>query len=248
MPLFQYYSSLVRKDNDTRSSTAKASAAADSMASTADNNHNRNRTQHTATETTNPPLETRVLKAVREFEHGRQRARKSAETSHWKEQKARHRQLKADRAQGVIHPPSAYLRPRQGRARAQDVVHDERVLSDDSDWDAPEAAEPEPVDSPRQWRGEALEVDLMNLAKPAKKRKSKGMHIFLSVPLQCDLIGSIAAGDFEVIPKMPSVIVLEDCRTPTPEDDEAWECLSAASDDVDRKRPVPSYAEVAAGI
>ncbi|KAK7695236.1 hypothetical protein QCA50_002426 [Cerrena zonata] len=187
-----------------------------------------NPSTNTTTEVTNTnaPItsEPRVLKAVREFEHGRQRAKKSARTESWKAEKVAKRQLKAQRAQGTLVEGIPIHRSRKGG-----FVHldrDETSL-DESD-SAEEAFDIEVVETPK-WREDKLEVDLTKLIRPSKARRSK-------------------AGDFELIPSVRSVLVLEDAVLDrgfdSIEDDEPWEYLSAAGDDAEHN--IPSYAEVAA--
>ncbi|CAL1694820.1 unnamed protein product [Somion occarium] len=178
---------------------------------------------NTNSETTSPSTpEPRVLNAVREFEHGRQRAKKSAHTASWREEKARKRQVKTQRAQTLFEPPAAH-RQKGGHVKVQGIDRDERDL-DGSDSD--EAFDVEFIETPK-WREQKLEVDLTNLIRPTKARRSK-------------------AGDFEVIPSVRSVLVLDDRDFAMVEDDEPWEYLSAGDDDSERKPAIPSYAEVAA--
>lgn len=196
---------------------------------------------------TNTPItsEPRVLKAVREFEHGRQRAKKSARTEIWKAEKVAKRQLKAQRAQGTLEGI-----PIQ-RSRKGGFVHldrDETSL-DESD-SAEEALDIEVIETPK-WREGKLEVDLTKLIRPSKARRSKGMFIsFVCCGVQFDqwlTLGDVA-GDFELIPSVRSVLVLEDAVLDrgfdSIEDDEPWEYLSAVGDDAEHD--IPSYAEVAA--
>jgi hypothetical protein len=93
----------------------------------------------------------------------------------------------------------------------------------------PDANEPRP---------QAQLADVLVL--PRKPRKGTGMHIFdvglRAIPYQP------LDGDFEVVPPIRSVIVLEDNATPDLDADEPWEHVSMADE-----RPIHSlsYAKVA---
>lgn len=181
-------------------------------------------TNPTTTEVALPNTsEVRVLKAVREYEHGRQRAKKSARTEIWKAEKAAKRQLKAQKAQGTLEGIPVHRSRKAGFTR---LDRDETFL-DESD-SAEEAFDVEVVETPK-WREDKLEVDLTKLIRPSKARRSK-------------------AGDFELIPSVRSVLVLEDAVLDRGfddlDDDEPWEYLSAGGDDAEHN--IPSYAEVAA--
>lgn len=205
-------------------------------------------TPTTTTEATAPiSSEPRVLKAVREFEHGRQRAKKSARTEIWKADKAAKRQLKAQKAQGTLEgPPIQHRSKKAGFAR---LDRDETLL-DESD-SAEEAFDVEVIETPKWSEDNRLEVDLTKLIRPSKARRSKGMFIsFVCCGVRFDQWLNLddVAGDFELIPSVRSVLVLEDAvldrGIDSIEDDEPWEYLSAAGDDAEHN--ILSYAEVAA--
>lgn len=203
-------------------------------------------TNPTTTEVALPNTsEVRVLKAVREYEHGRQRAKKSARTEIWKAEKAAKRQLKAQKAQGTLEGIPVHRSRKAGFTR---LDRDETFL-DESD-SAEEAFDVEVVETPK-WREDKLEVDLTKLIRPSKARRSKGMFLsFACCGVRFDQWLHIrdVAGDFELIPSVRSVLVLEDAVLDRGfddlDDDEPWEYLSAGGDDAEHN--IPSYAEVAA--
>ncbi|KAI0347896.1 hypothetical protein BDW22DRAFT_26541 [Trametopsis cervina] len=100
---------------------------------------------------------------------------------------------------------------------------DEDEEMGDTDWVAA-------VD--RDERPDMHEVPLAELLKPAKPRHRDQK-----------------AGDFEVVPGMPTVIALDEQMVPGPEAvEEDWETLDFVNDDQDSRSSyqMPSYAEVAA--
>lgn len=201
-----------------------------------------------------PPVPVAVdTKDVRAFEHGRQKAKKTARTAHWREEKAHARRIKSGEvAAPPVEPLSTVKRERSG-FRAP------RVRPDWEDgWSAEDAADEwmrefvdEEMDG-RIVRSESgrLEVDLTNLMKPAKARKAKrGMSPSLPSPdqgtahrLTHGFFPVPAVGDFEVLPSVRQVVALEDRLDGELEADEPWEHLSVDGED----EKGFSYAEVAA--
>lgn len=189
------------------------------------------------TKTTNTPLVASLdatetlstLKSTRDFQHSRQRAMKTVQVKNWKEEKAwnRHVKLELRKLQPNL-PPAPQPTRRPGRGTVGGFRQSERSdrdldVSTKSDWELSEEEEIVPT-----WRSqEKIEVDLTHLMRAAKPRKSK-------------------TGDFEVIPKVRSVVVLDERLEAGPEIDDPWEYVSA--DDEDTKRPALSYAEAVTNV
>ncbi|TDL20928.1 hypothetical protein BD410DRAFT_899208 [Rickenella mellea] len=154
-------------------------------------------------------------KAVRAYEVERNRVKRTAE-------RARVRERKAGKCRCCS--PVRSRGPGRGAARVQ--------------WEGrggehdPAAEDEEPrvggirdalsTVAPGHW---AREVLLQDLVGQAKFRKGK-------------------AGDFELIPHVRSVIVLEDHDFEEPNEDEAWEHVSGDDEDDTSSVKAPSYAEV----
>ncbi|TCD70097.1 hypothetical protein EIP91_004826 [Steccherinum ochraceum] len=209
----------------------------------------------TDTKPTAPPADQVPSKDAREFEHGRQKAKKSARTQAWREEKARARRVKAGEYAAATPPALATTakRTRSGfHAPGARSDWDDEVDADDEwmrNWIEEEAGEA--LDGSRIVRSESgrLEVDLTNLMKPAKPRKAKrGMSssVVLAQALDADLwllFVVTADSDFEVLPSVRQVVVLDDRLDGGElEADEPWEHLDVDGED----EKAFSYAEVAA--
>ncbi|KAH8094675.1 hypothetical protein BXZ70DRAFT_352992 [Cristinia sonorae] len=170
-----------------------------------------------------------TLKDVREFEHGRQKAKKTARTQSWREDKAVRRSMKV--AGLATAPPPQPTKRTRGSFQAPPPS--DRPDRED-EWAAIDAEQElfkefiEEHEGNRIVRSESggLEVDLTNLMKPAKARKSKRV-----------------VGDFEVLPSLRQVVALDDRLDGELEADEPWEHLSATDEDDSKDA---SYAKVAA--
>lgn len=204
-------------------------------------------TTPTATMVTNKHLDTTdELKDVREFEHGRQKAKKTARTQVWHEA----RRIKAGEV-WTLSPP--YHRKRVGSKGTFASVHPDWAVDRWTAQDADDEWIREFVEEERNAHGSPvvrseggrLEVDLTNLMKPAKTRKgNRGTFQRSRVrSWKRVLIHRVAAGDFEVLPSVVrQVVALDDRLDGELEADEPWEHLSADGED----EKVFSYAEVAA--
>jgi len=179
-----------------------------------------------------------VLKAVRAYEHDRHRAKKTAETERTRERKERKRSLGAPcharpcrtAAHGHGHG-HAHAHAHGRRSAARGVFKGGADLEEREDaFLAPVACEYEreergAVDSETiPQRQDVRELDIHVLLKPARAHKHR-------------------ADDFEVIPNVRSVIVLDDHISATPDVDEPWEHVTA--EDVE-KDSAPSYAQIVA--
>ncbi|KAH9947076.1 hypothetical protein B0H21DRAFT_740245 [Amylocystis lapponica] len=157
-----------------------------------------------------------VLKAVREYEHDRHHTKKAAEHERTRERKER-RRFRPHSGRAV------HVRRVSGRAIAVGPeVEEQAALETPEDLERPEvvAEDVGPV-------GESmLELDIAPLMKPAKARKRK-------------------AEDFEVIPSVRSVIVLDEHAAAELEIDEPWEHVTADDQEGEKVEP-PSYARVVA--
>lgn len=164
-----------------------------------------------------------ALKATREFEYNKKLTLKSARK----------------KRKGMSSHNETYIRaaPKGGCKIRLDGGDDEEVI--ETDWVAA-------VDS----RPDSSEVLLANLLKPGKARRQpqRGMFSPCHTAQRKVLIGSRTAGDFEVIPNMRSVIILEEHSASEPEVEEPWEELDFEDDDqgVAISHHALSYAEVAA--
>ncbi|KAH9926422.1 uncharacterized protein B0H18DRAFT_1118922 [Fomitopsis serialis] len=162
-----------------------------------------------------------VLKAVREFEHGRQRTRRAADTERMRERKERKRRGGA--------APRAVRPTHSGHARKVDVTGAEDVEERDGDGESyPLAASQaelgeDPAGTADLDVSASQQISLEAFIKPAKLHKRK-------------------AEDFEVVPKVRSVIALDDHAPPLPEVDEPWEHVTLE----DEHDLAPSYAQVVA--
>ncbi|EMD32676.1 hypothetical protein CERSUDRAFT_118701 [Gelatoporia subvermispora B] len=169
-----------------------------------------------------PPGESpSILKAVRALEHDRQRA-KRAETRRAREQKARRDGMDKRRA----HPARGAQAQRKSvgqKAANASWAGDERAER----ALALEASDESPILESSAAAPGRIEVELSELVKPGKVHKSKG------------------AADFEVIPTVRQVIVLEDGIALEAELDEPWEHISAEDAD-DKLESAPSYADIVA--
>lgn len=162
-----------------------------------------------------------VQKTIREFEYDRKLTLNSAKRK--KRNNSPHRKM--------------YIRasPKGPGKIRLDGGEDEDII--ETDWVAA-------VDS----RPELGEMPLVDLMKPGKIRRRGQKGSFLSpYSLRGTRVyrGHRAAGDFEVVPNMLSVIVLDDNSASEPEVIEPWEELDFDDDDQDAHANL-SYAEVAA--
>ncbi|TFY63221.1 hypothetical protein EVJ58_g3378 [Rhodofomes roseus] len=126
-----------------------------------------------------------VLKAVREFEHGRHRVKRAADTERMRERKERKR--------------------RGGAARSTHAGHARKV--------------------------DALDVDVEDGGRARAGRGARRAEEL-----------ALAAEDFEVVPKVRSVIALDDHAPAIPELDEPWEHVILE----DEHDLAPSYAQIVA--
>jgi len=164
-----------------------------------------------------------VLKAVREFEYGRQRTKRAADTERMRERKERKRRGGA--------APRAVRPTHSGHARKVDMTGAEDVEdADERDGDGENyplnASQTDLREDPAGIAdldvSASQQISLEAFIKPAKLHKRK-------------------AEDFEVIPKVRSVIALDDhAPPPLPEVDEAWEHVTLD----DEHDLAPSYAQV----
>lgn len=180
------------------------------------------------TPTTPAPESPAVLKAVRAYEHDRHRAKKTAETERTRERKERKRSLGAP-CHARPCRTAAHAHGRRSAARGvfkggADLEEREDALL------APVACEYEreergAVDSETiPQRQDVRELGIHVLLKPARAHKHR-------------------ADDFEVIPNVRSVIVLDDHISATPDVDEPWEHVTAEDAEKDS---APSYAQIVA--
>ncbi|KXN85760.1 hypothetical protein AN958_10943 [Leucoagaricus sp. SymC.cos] len=202
---------------ETQAKLAKSSqavAVSTPVTNTVDENGN---PRSTTSPTLPPPGKVSVQKDVRAYEHERQRLKKAAD---FVKMRARKAQQGADKAhQRSASVGSAAASEKGGRLREEDDVEDdgELVLSDS--WKENLGGVPVVAEPPR------YEFRLADLIRSGKPRKPKG------------------DGDFEVIPHIRSVIVLDD-NTPDEFDvDEPWEHVLNPDSEANKG---PSYAEVAA--
>ncbi|KAI0066647.1 hypothetical protein BV25DRAFT_1912695 [Artomyces pyxidatus] len=166
------------------------------------------------------PLSSTALKEERELAHDRQRAKKASDRAKGRKSTPAPRADKPkepeiDCAEEVPNPGAV--------ARFWSGVWAEAREKDEWEW-------PELPGIVVDFNGALIkrgEVALTDLIRPGKtQRKRKG-----------------AEADFEVIPHVRSVIVLDDCAD-VEELDEPWEYLSTASDESDGRK-IFSYAEIA---
>ncbi|PIL31250.1 hypothetical protein GSI_05948 [Ganoderma sinense ZZ0214-1] len=213
-----------------------------------------------ATQPVSPFLESEsiVLKAKRAYDRDRQRAKKRKERA----------ERERERTAALAPVPAVHSREGSTKHAGRGNAKPKLVTAEDKDV----AVRPLPtspveeiiadvVERAMLARGDAAvsvrvvtaskprEVDLEQLMKPAKARKSKGESILVSglnVKLGRDANASMRpAGDFEVVSDMPVVIALDDQIPDDAELDEPWEHISA--DELDEKRESPpSYATVLA--
>ncbi|OSX66796.1 hypothetical protein POSPLADRAFT_1175479 [Postia placenta MAD-698-R-SB12] len=170
-----------------------------------------------------PELESSaVLKAVRAHEHDRQRARKTVEVERTRERKERKR--KAGAGTGAARQPKV---GRKGSADAKGVTDAFSTFVEENLPPVAREGDDDAAGAGRWSPAHATEVDITVLIKPAKVHKRRG-------------------DDFEVIPAVRSVIVLDDSVAVTPEVDEPWEHISAEDGEDGVADPPPSYAQIAA--
>ncbi|KAH9830466.1 uncharacterized protein C8Q71DRAFT_367083 [Rhodofomes roseus] len=164
-----------------------------------------------------------VLKAVREFEHGRHRAKRAADTERMRERKERKRRGGAARSTHAGHArkvDALDVDVEDGDARELDG--ERGVLrSSHSQVELDEALAGSGVADPDG--GASQQISLEDLIRPAKSHRRK-------------------AEDFEVVPKVRSVIALDDHAPAIPELDEPWEHVILE----DEHDLAPSYAQIVA--
>jgi len=168
-----------------------------------------------------------VTKAVREFEHGRQRAKKTERTAHYRAEKAFNKQLKAAHVSPLVYQEKkpGHMSVRGLRTNLTERADRDLESSEDSGVEEDYWLEV-PLSSKKS--DEKVEIDLTAIMQPAKSRKSK-------------------AGDFEVLPSVRSVVALDDKFTADVpmEIDEPWECIDADDESgVGPRRKTLSYADV----
>ncbi|TFK56924.1 hypothetical protein OE88DRAFT_1803556 [Heliocybe sulcata] len=172
---------------------------------------------------TDKDLPSSILKAIRAFEHNRQRTKRAED----------HVRAKAKKERSKALPESVKSTGGAGGKAARKSRS--RGVWDDADTPAALDGENSISPLPKSWassarRPETTEVKLADLiSTKTKPPKSKA-----------------ADSDFEFIPHMPSVIVLDD--TFLIEDsnggpDEPWEHILGVEDE-DAKANAPSYAQV----
>ncbi|OCH89741.1 hypothetical protein OBBRIDRAFT_651207 [Obba rivulosa] len=166
-----------------------------------------------------------ILKAVRAFEHDRQRAKRVAETARARERKAR-RGSTDKRRQHTARSAQSQGKSAGQKGNTRSWEADER-MQQDLVLEASEESPRNPVLEISLAVPELVEVELSDLIKPGKAPKAKG------------------TADFEVIPTVRQVIALEDGLPLDPEMDEPWEHISADDAD-DTLEPAPSYARIVA--
>ena len=192
-----------------------------------------------------------ALKTTRDFEHSRQRAMKTVQVKNWKEEKAwnRHVKLELRKLQPSLPPsPQPIRRPGRGFVRSFRGTEDadkEWDVSTETEWECEE------VEVAPTWRAEnRIEVDLTHLIRPAKSRKARSKR-FSHLNSLRDLFPYRSwfptAGDFELVPKVRSVVVLDDGTDEVPEVDDPWEYVSADEEGI-LKKPVFSYAQVVTNV
>ncbi|KZT73424.1 hypothetical protein DAEQUDRAFT_722036 [Daedalea quercina L-15889] len=155
-----------------------------------------------------------VLKAVRELEHGRQRSKKVADTERMRERKRRGGTARLTHA--------GYAAARKINALDAEKAEAEDAEVDDRESCALGASQAEVGEHDADVSA-SQQISLGDLIKPAKPHKRK-------------------AEDFEVIPKVRSVIALDDLAPTVPELDEPWEHVTLE----DEHDLAPSYAQVVA--
>ncbi|CCM02762.1 uncharacterized protein FIBRA_04870 [Fibroporia radiculosa] len=177
-----------------------------------------------------------VLKAVRAHAHGRQRTMRAVELERKQQEREQKKQWRTALRESAAGADSADACPKRtsksGRVSGRkmgargiglETAEAERSPRDDG---LEELTEDDSESSSDEDLGpvQAREVALADLIKPAKIRRR-------------------GAGDFELIPSLPSVVVLDELSPIAYEMDEAWQHITA--DEINEK-VVPSYAQVAA--
>ncbi|OBZ68635.1 hypothetical protein A0H81_11539 [Grifola frondosa] len=166
-----------------------------------------------------PAAENSVVKAVRAYERERQRTKKAVDWERTRERRERQRNTGGHAARICTR----HCRGASGR-------HSRRMREGNDDERESEGTcgEPHSPDASARSAGSSDEVDIARLIRPAKARKSK-------------------LADFEIVPNIPSVIVLDDYTMAEPEMDEPWEHIMV--DELEEKAitvEAPSYARVVA--
>lgn len=184
-----------------------------------------------------PPIIVPNHKESRAWEHDRQRLKKTADLV----------KTKARKAQGWA--PSRGIDPKTGL----DTLDDDRAVLEASEHDLDEVVPAPALGTTTTHLDYALsaprtEVQLADLLISKKPRHGRGMYISSTYRVFCgahaDAIANYTAGDFEVIPHIRSVIVLDDNMTPDLDFDEPWEHIYATEDD-EHTSHEPSYATIA---
>lgn len=195
-----------------------------------------------------------ILKAVRAYERDRQRSKKTKERTERERERERHRAAAASATPTPDGRPCRHCPSTSPSARRTGLTLTLTSASTKEDTSLAHGTPGSPlveeiiadvVERETRARG-SLEVQLAQLVKPAKARRSKGAHPFLFFASVQGLIGRLgAAGEFELVPAIPLVIALDDALAEDAELDEPWEHISA--DELDEKRAAPpSYATVVA--
>ncbi|KDQ62919.1 hypothetical protein JAAARDRAFT_188558 [Jaapia argillacea MUCL 33604] len=176
-------------------------------------------------------LNSSVLKALRAYEHDRQRVKKTEDFARTKERKERGKTLfQSLRSRKDAPGKDSGAKERRGPNVAS-------VWNTDEDRDISPLSPDTTVDevSPPSLACGDIKVDKVEvkledlIATGRKTRKPKGS----------------SDADYEVVPHVRSVIVLPDDFTDGDlELDEPWEHVSSSEDDDETKSKIPSYAQV----
>lgn len=170
----------------------------------------------------------------RAYEVARQRRKKPADRRKARTQSTGH-SCSNCHPRPVARPAMVALRERLGNVVIVDESDDEDILR-------------EKPFVRKASRTRNQEVLLEDLIQTAKVHRDKGQHPIASHVAEISLI-SIVAGDFELIPKMRPVLVLDDFESNDIfELDETWEHIYSSStssdEEVNTVSKPPSYAQV----
>jgi hypothetical protein len=118
------------------------------------------------------------------------------------------------------------------------------MSTDDPDWPELSNWSPPPAEYSPLRPTQDREVPLSALVRPVKPRgakaKAKGASFWPS-SLSHTLTAGNSEGEFEFLPPVKNVIVLDDAESNAP--DEPWEYISSVGGD-DEARKIFSYAEI----
>ncbi|PCH34405.1 hypothetical protein WOLCODRAFT_15304 [Wolfiporia cocos MD-104 SS10] len=176
-----------------------------------------------------------AYKSVREYEHDRHRAKKSVETERLRERKERKRRVRAGECAARPYSRAAHCGGRKTGAKNMAIyVEEEDVKGAENAEGAERDAREDAHEHGLDFDGGVVvqlpdvmmrDVEFKVLVKQAKPRKRR-------------------ADDFEVVPKVRSVIALDDSAATAPaEMDEPWEHISM---DDEERVSAPSYAQIVA--